>query len=192
MFIKRKSLIVALVSGIIISLVLILTLIGYFMYIEFRGEELKRAYQDLLQKAKAKVYSKYIDITMLDARIENTGPLKGKPIVEGAVTNKGKRPVADLVIKINFMDNDNVVLYELTLHPQEPVFEASGIAQVVIPYLYNFPRSIIKPNETVTFKKIMTKCPTEVFVELREGRQYRKSFGKWPGKLTSQVISLDF
>ena len=94
MLIKKKSVIVALVSSFVIALVLILTLVGYFVYLEFKGNEFKRYYSELLEKAKAGVYSKYIDITKLDARIENSGPLKGKPIIEGVVTNKGKKEIS--------------------------------------------------------------------------------------------------
>ncbi|OGW77594.1 MAG: hypothetical protein A3I73_05320 [Omnitrophica bacterium RIFCSPLOWO2_02_FULL_45_16] len=190
--IKKKSVIVALVSSLVIALVLILTLVGYLAYIEFKGEEFKRYYSELLDKAKARVYSKYIDITKLDVRIENTGPLKGKPIIEGVVTNKGAKQVAYLVIKVNFLDKDNAVIYEVLLRPQEPALGGAPITHVAIPYLYTPPKAILKPNEQLAFKKIITNCPTEIFVELREGDKPKKTFGKWSGKLTSQSISLDF
>ena len=190
--IKKKSVIVALVSSLVIALVLILTLVGYLAYIEFKGEEFKRYYSELLDKAKARVYSKYIDITKLDVRIENTGPLKGKPIIEGVVTNKGDKQVAYLVIKVNFLDKDNAVIYEVLLRPQEPTLGGAPITHVAIPYLYTPPKAILKPNEQLAFKKIITNCPTEIFVELREGDKPKKTFGKWSGKLTSQSISLDF
>ena len=192
MLIKRKSFIVALVSGIIISLVLVLTLAGYFMYIELKGDKFKRDYQELLHKTKASIYSKYLDISGLDARIENSGPLRGKPVLEGIITNKGKKNISDIAIKINFVDNDNAVLYEFVMRPQEPALGYAGIAQVTIPYLYSPPRSVLKPNENITFKKIMTNCPTEIFIELKEGQKPRKSFGRWSGKLMPQVVSLDF
>jgi hypothetical protein len=192
MIIKRKSLVVALVSGMVVAVVLILTLAGYFMYTEFKGKEFKMAYQELLHKAKAKVYSRYLDISGLDTRIENTGPLKGKPIVEGVITNRGARTVTDLALKVNFIDKDNAVIYELVLHPQEPALGSSGIAQVSIPYIYTPPKVALRPREALAFKKIMTNCPTEVFVELREAGRPKKNFGKWSGKLTSQAISLEF
>jgi len=50
MIIKKKSLIVALISSIVVSSVLILTLIGYIMYMELKAEEFKRQYQINLQK----------------------------------------------------------------------------------------------------------------------------------------------
>jgi len=193
MIIKRKSLIVGLVSGIVIALVLIMTLVGYFIYLEFKSREFGRVYQEFLEKAKAKVYSRHLDIFGLDARIENTGALKGKPIIEGAITNKGSREIVNLVIKINFLDRDSASIYELTAHPQEPALGSTVFTHVSISHLYNYahPIDALKSGQTLKFKKIITSCPTEIFVELREGEKPTKSFGRWSGKLTSEVISLD-
>jgi len=146
-----------------------------------------------LGKAKAKVYSRHLDIFGLDARIENTGALKGKPIIEGAVTNKGSREIVNLVLKLNFLDRDSASIYELTAHPQEPALGSAVFTHVPISRLYNYahPIDALKPGQTLKFKKIITGCPTEIFVELREGEKPTKSFGRWSGKLTSEVISLD-
>ena len=192
MLIKRKSLIVSFVSSFVIALVLVLTLVGYFVYLEFKGEEFKRHYQDILERTKGRVYSKHVDISGLDARIENTGPLKGKPVIEGIVINKGSKPIFDLAIKVDFLDKDNAVIYEALLRPQEPALGATSISYVSIPYLYTPPKAVLKPGEKAAFKKIITNCPTEVFVDLREGEKPKKAFGKWSGKLISQPVSLDF
>lgn len=56
MIIKRKSLVVALISSFVITIVLIVTLAGYFIYIEYKGEEFRKQYQQLLGKVKAGVY----------------------------------------------------------------------------------------------------------------------------------------
>ena len=193
MLIKRKSLIVGLVSSVIIALVLIMTLIGYFIYLEFKSREFGRVYQELLQKAKAKVYSRHLDIFGLDARIENTGALKGKPIIEGAITNNGSREIVNLVLKLNFLDRDNASIFELTAYPQEPALGSTVFTHASTSRLYSYmhPIDTLKPGQTLKFKKIITSCPTEIFVELREGEKPAKSFGRWSGKLTSEVISLD-
>jgi len=52
MIIKKKSLIVAFVSGCLISLVLILTLIGYAAYLELKNENFIRVYECALEKIK--------------------------------------------------------------------------------------------------------------------------------------------
>ena len=193
MIIKRKSLIVGLVSSVVIALVLVMTLIGYFVYLEFRSGEFGRVYQELLEKAKAKVYSRHLDIFGLDARIENTGALKGKPIIECAITNTGSREIVNLVIKLNFMDRDSASIYEITAHPQEPALGSAVFAHASISHMYSYAHPIdsLKPGQTLKFKSIIASCPTEIFVELREGEKPTKSFGRWSGKLTSEVISLD-
>ncbi len=193
MLIKRKSLIVGLVSSVVIALVLIMTLIGYFIYLEFKSREFANVYQELLEKTKAKVYSRHLDIFGLDARIENTGALKGKPIIEGAITNKGSRDIVNLVLKLSFLDKDSASIYEITAHPQEPALGSTVFTRVSMPHLYSYahPIDALKPGQTLKFKKIITSCPTEIFVELREGEKPTKSFGRWSGKLTSEVISLD-
>ena len=193
MIIKRKSLIVGLVSSIVIALVLIMTLVGYFIYLEFKSREFSRIYQELLEKAKAKVYTSHLDIFGLDARIENTGALKGKPIIEGAITNKGSREIVNLVLKLSFLDRDSASIYEITAHPQEPALSSGAFTHVSTSRIYSnaHPIDTLKPGQTLKFKKIITNCPTEIFVELKEGEKPTKSFGRWSGKLTSEVISLD-
>lgn len=193
MLIKRKSLIVGLVSSVIIALVLVITLIGYSIYLEFKGRGFDRVYQELLEKTKARVYSRRLDIFGLDARIENTGALKGKPIIEGAITNNGSREVVNLVIKISFLDKDSAPIYELIAHPQEPALGSTIVARVSTSHLYSYEHPVdpLEPGQTLKFKKIITNCPTEIFLELREGEKPTKSFGRWSGKLTAKAISLD-
>jgi hypothetical protein len=193
MIIKRKSLIVGLVSSVVIALVLIVTLVGYFIYLEFKSGEFSRVYQELLEKTKAKVYSKHLDIFGLDARIENTGALNGKPIIEGAITNKGSKEILGLVLKISFLDRDSASIYELIAHPQEPALGSTDFTRASTSRLFGYthPENSLKPGQTLKFKKIITSCPTEVFMELREGEKPTKSFGRWSGKLTAEIISLD-
>lgn len=54
MIIKKKSLVVALVSGYVISMVLMLTLIGYAAYLELKNENSIRAYDCMLKKLNLK------------------------------------------------------------------------------------------------------------------------------------------
>lgn len=192
MLIKRKSLVVALISSFVIALVLIMTLAGYFIYLEYKGEEFRKEYQELLGKVKAVVYSKYITIGNLDARIENSGALKGKPVIEGIVANRSGKDILNLAIKVAFTDKDDATIYETEFYPQEPPLGNSAANYVNIPYLRIPPRTVLKAGGTFTFKRIISPCPTEIFIELREGDKPKKNFGRWSGKLVSQVASLDF
>jgi len=50
---KKKSLAVVIISGFVISSVLVLTLIGYAIYMELRDKEAKRLYENDLERIKA-------------------------------------------------------------------------------------------------------------------------------------------
>jgi len=52
MILKRKSLVVALVSSLVVASVMVLTLVGYLVYLELKDEELKRTYQHLLANVR--------------------------------------------------------------------------------------------------------------------------------------------
>lgn len=51
---KKKSFIVAFISSLILSAVLILTLIGYVAYLELKDKELKASYEHQLSELKAR------------------------------------------------------------------------------------------------------------------------------------------
>lgn len=196
MIMKQKSLIVAIISGIIISLVMILTLVGYLIYIELRGEEFKRSYHALFEKTTARVYSKYIEALKLDARIEPAGALKGKPIIEGAIKNNGARNITDLLIKIKFLDRDEAVMYEVAFHPNEPALGESTAPQVALPYISNYlsgpSKVILKAGDSLNFKWILMNCPREIILALQEKIGFAKDTGRWTGKLAIEVLSIGF
>ena len=193
MIIKKKSLIVAFVSSFVISLVLVLTLVGYVIYTELREEEYKNTYQHLLQKANAKTYSKHIEVTKLAAKIGSAGALKNKPILEGLFVNKGKKEIARVLIKVKFLDRDGAIIYEVMLDPQEPSLESSGPIQINIPYLFNSSRPAIKPDGFLPFKKVLSNCPKEIVMALEEGSDFAKGgVGAWSGKFDYEIVSIDF
>jgi len=192
MIIKKKSLIVALISSFIISCVLVLTLIGYIVYLELKDKELKRSYQYLLQKVNAKLYTKYIEVSKLDATIEKSGPLKGSPIIEGALKNGGYKNITYILMKVKFLDRDGAVIYEVVFHPHEPSFGVGSLTPVAIPYLSSPPKIVLKPNDSLPFKKILSNCPRGITSELKKGADFTKDTNKWSGRFAFEVLALDF
>lgn len=192
MMIKKKSLIVTLISSLVVSSVLVLTLIAYLMYIEMKGKEFKSTYQNYLSKINAKIYSKHIEISKLSANIETSGALKGKPVLEGIVKNTGDKDITNLIIKVNFLDKEGAYIYEALLSAREPSLGSSMLSQVAIPYLPLAAKTLIKGGDTLPFKKVMPNCPSEILVELKKGSWYAKGSRIRPGKLAAEVISADF
>lgn len=192
MIIKKKSLIVALVSSLVIATVLVLTLVGYAAYIELKGEEARRTYQDLLQKINARVYAKYVELDNLDAKIENSGALSGKCVIEGLIKNKGSKDISSLLVKVKFLDKDGAIIYDVIFNPQEPSLGSSGLAQIAIPYLRGSSKIVLKPGGELPFKRILANCPGEIMGELRTGRGFAKNASRWSGKLAYDILAIDF
>jgi len=200
MLIKKKSLIVAIISSLVICLVLVMNLAGYLIYLEMKDDEREKAYRVNLREVNAKVYSKHIEIARLDAGFDRTGTLKGEAVLEGIVRNDGYRDIKDLLIRVKFLDGDGAVLYEVTFRPQEPSLGSYEVfTQASIPHLSGHSMSAIKPESSFPFKKILSNCPKEILSELKEssgslqaGRQAASGKGRWGGRFDYEILSVDF
>ena len=192
MIIKQKSLIVAIVSSLIISSVLVLTLIGYVAYIKLRGEDFRRSYAEALQGVNAKYYAKYVEFPKLEARMETSGALKGKPALVGSLKNRGNRTITDILLKARFIDKDGAVIYEVDFHPHDPSLGSAGLNQIAIPRFSALPRLALKPGSDLAFKIIMTNCPHEIMTELEQGKGFAKASDRWVGKLSCEIVSVTF
>jgi len=191
MILKKKSLIVTIVSALVLSSVLILTLVGFVMYVEIRNEESKILYRHSLGRSNAKIYGKHIEISELAAKTEDSGALKGKNIVKGILKNRGDKDIAGLFIQVKFLDRDGAVVYETTFDPREPALGSGVIPEVSIPYIYRHAKIVTKKGGLVPFKKIIDDCPPEISSSINSAAGFSKDRGKWSGKLGYQLVSVE-
>lgn len=59
MIMKKKSMVVALVSGYVISSVLVLTLIAYAAYLELKNKNSVKSYISSMERLNTRYYTKY-------------------------------------------------------------------------------------------------------------------------------------
>jgi hypothetical protein len=191
MILKKKSLIVTLVSAFVLSSVLILTLVGYVAYVELKNEESKISYRHSLGRLNAKIYAKHIEISGLAARTEDAGALRGKNIVGGILKNRGDKNISEILLKIKFFDRDGAVIYETAFDPREPALGSGVMAEVSIPYISTHTRIITKRGDVVPFKTILNNCPAEISSSINNTSGFSKDRGKWSGKLGYEMVSLE-
>ena len=193
MIIKKKSLIVTLISSVVICLVLVVNLAGYLIYLELKDDELTKIYRMNLQKVNAKVYSKHIEIARLGASFDVMGPLSGEAVLEGIIRNDGYRDITDLFVKVKFLDKDGAALYEVAFHPMEPSLGSYGaFAPVSISHFADSSVSVIKPESSLPFKKILTNCPEEILSELKANSGSPGGKSRWTGKFDYEILSVNF
>jgi hypothetical protein len=192
MIIKKKSLIVALISSMVICFVLVINLAGYLIYLELKDDEMNKSYRSMLRKVNAKVYSKHIEVAKLGAGFDRSGALSGQAVLEGIIRNDGYRDITDLSIKVKFLDRDGAVLYEVSFHPQEPSLASYSLPQISITHLTDSSMSTIKPESSLPFKKILTGCPKEILSELKENTGSSGGKGRWGGKFDYEILSVNY
>ncbi len=191
--IKRKSLILGLISSFVICSVVALTLVGYFFYLQLKEKESSLLYLETLKSINARVYARHIEMPKLQVRVEKAGALKDKPIIEGLLKNNGPKNINDITIKLKFFDKDGAVIYESVIRPHEPSLGSSGFSQLAIPYLSQpVPRTVLKAYGELPFKKILTSCPEEIVSELRNGAVFSQGANKRFGRIDYEVISVSF
>ncbi len=197
MLIKRKSLIVVVLSTIVISTVLACTLIGYYMYLELKEREDERACSNSIKKLEAKIFSKYVDIKGLSYGIEPSGPLKGKPTIKGIIKNRSTRQLYNIILKVKFLDEDGASIYEVIFQPQEPVFGINQLGVMTKAYLTGPQKNmVLEANYSIAFKRTVPNCPKELLQasgsskRAKSGPAPSKKIGRWSGRLTAEVISL--
>lgn len=193
-FIKPKSMIVAIVSSIVISAVLMSTLIGYYMYVELRARDEEKAAVDFMRSAQSRIFSKYVDVSQLSSEIASSGPLKGKPVIKGIVSNRSARRLSAIVVKVKFLDVGEASIYEVVFQPLEPAFGIDQLGPMTMSYLTGASRNALEANSSRAFKHIIQRCPRELFHLLSQKKGKEKTpprrMRQWSGGLVAEVISV--
>ncbi|MFH1996069.1 MAG: hypothetical protein ABIJ27_03615 [Candidatus Omnitrophota bacterium] len=189
--IKRKSLLVITVSSIVISLALIFSLTGYLIYLEItvRGSRAEsRRIDGILQ---ARRYSSNISISKVSVKIEPSGALLNKPILEGRIENNGMRNVSSLILKTQFKDSQGANIYEVIFDAMSPALGSAKAASAAFSY-FSGVRSIRLPKHSDrTFKHVLLRCPRGIKDALKQESR-NDGARQWPGRVTYEILSLEF
>ena len=166
MFIKRKSILVIFLSSTIIALVLVMTLVGFYLYLNWTLENDKNLYKNALYELTAKLFEKYISVADIVLKIESEGQLEGEPVVEGHIVNKTNKKVLSIKMKVSVSDNDSRVLYTESFYP----LGQSQYLAVIKKETGNY----LAPNDAISFKHLLKNCPKEILTYLRMKTRFAK------------------
>jgi hypothetical protein len=122
---------------------------------------------------------------------EDSGPLKGYPVLEGSIKNNGTRTVADILLRARLLDKSGASMYEVVFRPQEPSLGRSGLAEISIPYINHSNRTAVKPGSSMPFKKILRECPKEIMGELERARSSGRVMYSMPDNISCEILSLE-
>lgn len=173
MIVKKKSILVIILSIMLISLVLITTLIGYYLYLNWKEENTKSLYLTSLYELNAKLYAKYISITSILIKIDEEEFFKDKPIMEGHIKNTSNKKIRSLKLKISLLDKDGRVLYMDLFYP-----------------LRIDSHSYLAPNDAISFKHLLKNCPKDITSYLKMKTRFAKEKKKDLINITYKIEEL--
>ncbi len=160
MIIKRKSLLVILLSTAVISFVLIITLIGFYLFLSWQQETDEYAYKSQISDLNAAIYDTHIYIKGISARIDTDGLFKNKPVVQGRISNKTNKNIISLELRINFEDQKGRVIFMDKFFPVYNDFGVGIIAEKTGNYL--------APGDSISFKHLLENCPKQILEHLKK------------------------
>ncbi|MDD4202647.1 MAG: hypothetical protein PHQ52_04195 [Candidatus Omnitrophica bacterium] len=162
---KRKSLAVVFLSTSLIAIVLVMTLVGVYIYYTWHFEQDNISYQKNIAQLNADLFGK--EILIKNAHITAV-PWENEqiPVIKGQIVNDSKKRIKDIAIKVMFIDMSGQVLYVNIFHP---VMQVNNI--------FNFNENttfILGPKDSVSFEYKLFNVPVEIKQKLIDESNFSK------------------
>ncbi|NQT21817.1 MAG: hypothetical protein HQ579_00065 [Candidatus Omnitrophica bacterium] len=163
MRIKKKSILVIVFSSVLISFVLIATLIGFYLYLNWKADVNKTSYYNSIRELNAALYKKYIEISDITFELDKEWDFYNKPIIEGHISNSSNKKISYLKLRLTLSDKAGRVLYMDEFHPLK--------ARTYFGVIVKLPVSYLAPGDSISFKHFLKNCPEIIvsYLELKNG-----------------------
>jgi len=170
MIIKKKSILVIIISSALISVVFVMTLIGLFLYFDWMEQNERDQYLKTLYELNAGLFEKYLSFESLIVKIGSSGYFEGKPVVEGTIQNRSNKKILSIKVKLSLVNQDKKVIYVESFYPLW--------SKTYVPLLSKKTGTYLSPSDSISFKHILGNCPRNVVSYLKEKNLFAKSKGK--------------
>lgn len=180
---KKKNIYVIFISVLIIFLVILSSFLGLITYLQWRQLNLAYNYYDTLEELDTIAYAKNIEVNSLKIWVE----FKRLGFVGGQIKNRGKKTVASIALKINFLDSLDAPVYNCVIYPLAPFQTPKILKRMHLPQFLFLGGALLKPNGTISFKWPLWQCPRK-FVKMVSKGSFSNKPGEWCGRISAELI----
>ena len=171
MVFKRKHLTVEIFSAAIIVLVMVSTLIGYSVYVQWKEDTAAVDYSNSMYKLTAEIFRKYVEIHNIRTIIREDDHQLRTAVLEGKVKNNSSKTITSIMIELSFSRPDGCVVYRDWFYPLgEGSFPGSPFFSAV-----KRARKVLEPGESLSFKYLLRNCPPEVISRIFADSEFAKT-----------------
>lgn len=166
---KKKHIQVIILSSAIIAVVLVCTIVGYSLYMQWKNDSNALNYRNSLYKLTADIFRKEVPLTNVDVSIGDNDLFGGIPVFEGAIKNETSKTITSVLIELRFINENGFVVYKDNFYPlgQEGNIYPQRIGKAGT-------YGIILPGETLRFRHLLRNCPHEVVELISTKRSFAK------------------
>lgn len=184
MAIKTKHRTVILFSSAIIAMVIISTLVGYGLYIQWKEDTFAVDYRNSMYKLTADIFKKDIEIYNVKTEFENGASSLPKILMlEGKLKNNSPKTITSIMLEVSFSRPDGYVVYKDWFHPLgEGVLSGSPFFSSI-----KRTRDVLRPGENMSFRHLLRNCPPEVISQIFKKTLFAKSGSEGEIKLIITV-----
>lgn len=149
-------------SSAIIGVVMISTIVGYGIYVQWKEDIHTVRYRDLIYKLTAEIFRKDIEIAGVKAEFEHGDLVSAIPVLEGKIKNNSSKTITSLTVELIISRPDGYVLYKNWYYP------LGEVALSESPFFSGRKRGeeTLRQGDILTFRFPLKNCPAEVLPEL--------------------------
>lgn len=186
MRIKPRTRPVIILSSLIIASVMILTMLGFYVYLQWKEKNLRNTYYEDLYELNAQIFKKNISVE-LKVKLETEGYFKGTPVIYGTITNHLGKKIYSLKMKVRLFDKEQKVLYVDTFFPIGYDIETFVDIRELVFNTENF----LAEGDSISFNHQIRNCPPNVLDYFRAQLKFAKSESVKPLNLTYTIEGLE-
>lgn len=158
MLFKSKSANVIICSSIVIAVVIVSTLAGYTLYIQWKEDTNSLSYRNSISKLTAEMFAKDIVLSNVSVKVWKEPPFTGIPVIEGSIKNNSQKTMTSLSVEAAFRRPDGSVAYRAWLRPlgEDEFSQRTALSGA------ERTRRVLAPGEGMSFKHLLRNCPREL------------------------------
>ncbi len=180
---KVRTFLVVGVSFLVIAAALGLTVFGFYAYLEWKKQNLENDYARSFRSLNAQLFQDMIKIKVW-GKVERKGGARGRPMIEGTITNGSNKTIYSLKLKVSFKDPENRVVYITSFYPVDP--EEFSMRSLTDPT-----KNFLSEGNTISFAHQLNNCPPQVYNYLRSKLKFAKARGVPPLTIEYKIDSVD-
>jgi len=187
MFIKRKHRLVIVFSSLIVAVVFVSTLLGYNLYVQWKGDSVSVRYRNSIYKLSAELFRDEIDISSVSIETDKHNVQTSLPFVKGSLKNKTEKAVSSILVEVFFQRHDGSVIYRDWIYP---LGESLPARAGVFIFRRSKTHNILLPGEGISFRHSLRNCPDEIVGRFSDKDNFAKKEDKNKIKIVYSIAGL--